>query len=299
MRISCLGAVLAALLPASLAAQIPAPAALADSLRAIIAPTGATVAVALVDLGTRDTLFLHPDQRFHAASTMKVPVLIELARRIDAGTLHWDDTLVVQNRFRSIVDGSSYALDPSDDSDSSMYAMAGRPVTLRYLARHMIDRSSNLATNVLIDLLDAKRVNATAHALGADSIEVLRGVEDLKAYDAGRNNTTTARDLARLFVALADGQAASAERSREMLDILSAQEFNARIPAGLPPGVRVAHKTGEITRLAHDAGIVYPAHRAPYVLVVLTTGLESGDSARLIAAISKQVWNGLTGGASE
>lgn len=297
MRISCLGGVLATLLPATLAAQIPPT--LADSLDSVIAPSGATVAVALVDLGTRDTLFIQPDLRFHAASTMKVPVLIELARRIDAGTLHWDDTLPVRNQFRSIMDGSSYALDPLDDSDSSMYALVGQAVTLRHLARHMIDRSSNLATDLLIDLLDPKRVNATAHELGADSIEVLRGVEDLKAYDAGRNNTTTARDLARLFIALADGRAASPQRTREMLDILSAQEFNSEIPAGLPPGVRVAHKTGAITRLAHDAGIVYPAHRAPYVLVVLTRGLEPKDSAPLMAEISRRVWNALTGGATE
>lgn len=297
MRISCLAATLAALLPGPLGAQIPS--SLSDSLRAVIAPSGATVAVALVDLGSRDTLFIQADRRFHAASTMKVPVLIELARRVDAGTLHWDDTITVWNRFHSIMDGSSFALDAGEDSDSSMYADTGSAVTVRALARHMIDRSSNLATNTLIDRLDARTVNATAHALGADSIEVLRGVEDQKAYDAGRNNTTTARDLARLFTAIARGRAASPAGTREMLAILSAQEFNERIPAGLPPGVRVAHKTGEITRLAHDAGIVYPAHRAPYVLVVLTTGLESADSATLIAHLSRLTWNALTGAAPE
>jgi beta-lactamase class A len=219
------------------------------------------------------------DLRFHAASTMKVPVLIELARRVEAGELAWNDPWQVRNRFASIVDGSPYALSPADDSDSTLYAQEGRAVPVGELARLMIARSSNLATNLLIERLGPARVNATSRSLGADSVEVLRGVEDQKAFDAGRNNTTTARDLATLLLAIADGRAAGPDGTRRMLEILEAQEFNDGIPEGLPPGTRVAHKTGEITATYHDAALVYPPGGRPYALVVLTRGHADREQA--------------------
>lgn len=257
-----------------------------------------TVAIALVDLAGGDTLTRTADLRFHAASTMKVPVLIELARRVDAGATHWQDSVEVENKFTSIADGSPFTLDPADDSDSTLYSLAGTPVTQRRLAELMITRSSNLATNLLIARLGAERVNATAHRLGADSIEVRRGVEDGKAYAKGLNNTVTARDLMALLRAVAEGRAASPASTSEIVRILAAQEFNDGIPAGLPAGTRVAHKTGEITALMHDAAIVYPAGRAPYILVVLTRGYpERTAAARVIADVSRLVYAALTAGA--
>ena len=108
------------------------------------------------------------------------------------------------------------------------------------------------------------------------------------------SNTMTARDLATLYAALQRGQVAGPEDTRDMLDVLLAQEFNEKIPAGLPPGTRVAHKTGEITAVSHDGGIVYPPGRAPYVLVVLTRGVRDGRaSAALIADISRIVYRSL------
>jgi beta-lactamase class A len=254
-----------------------------------------TVSVAFVDLGSDGTAFRDPDRRFHAASTMKVPVLIQLARDVDSGRTRWDDSIPVRNSFRSIVDGSPFTLDPADDSDSSLYALEGRPVSQRRLAELMIERSSNLATNILIAQPDPARVNATAHRLGADSIEVRRGVEDGKAYEKGLNNTTTARDLAVLLAAIATDRAASPAQSREILRMLLAQEFNEGIPAGLPPGTLVAHKTGNITALLHDAAIVYPPARPPYVLVVLTRGYpKQADAARVIADVSRIVYERVT-----
>jgi beta-lactamase class A len=176
---------------------------------------------------------------------MKVPVLVELARRVDAGDLRWDGPVPIRNGFRSIVDGSPYQLDAGNDSDSTLYALEGHDIPLSRLARLMITRSSNLATNLIIERLDPVRVNATAHLLGADSIAVLRGVEDGKAYERGLDNTTTARDLVRLLEAIAAGRAASRAGSDSLRAILLAQEFNDGIPAGVPPGVPVAHKTGE------------------------------------------------------
>jgi beta-lactamase class A len=160
----------------------------------------------------------------------------------------------------------------------------------------MITRSSNLATNILIEFADARRVTATMRAFGADSIEVLRGVEDLKAYEAGMSNTTTARDLGVIFTALAEGRAASDSATAAMLAILERQQFNEGIPAGLPAGTRVAHKTGAITAINHDAAIVYPTGGggAPYVLVILVRGIEDHDeSSRLIATLSEITYQAL------
>lgn len=278
------------------ATQSPRPATRADSLvssigRRITEVKGATVGVAFHDLQSGDTLFLNADESFHAASTMKVPVMIELFRRVDAGGLGLDQRILVVNQFRSLADGSPYSLDPGDDSDSLAYTFVGTRVPVRELIEHMITRSSNLATNILIELVGADRANATAHALGARNIRVLRGVEDNKAFAAGLNNTTTARDLAVLMEAIETGRAASRQSCDAMRDILSRQEFNEEIPAGLPPGTRVAHKTGWITGTLHDAAIVYPPNRKPYVLVVLTRGIPDEKVARsLIVDVSRLVY---------
>lgn len=292
MRNLCLVALCALLLISPAQAQIGS---LEDALRARIGRDTAIVSLAYYDPVTRDTLLIDALRRYHAASTMKVPVLIELARRVDAGEFRWDGSLPVRNAFRSIVDGSEYRLDPADDSDSTLYALEGQDVAIGRLARLMIARSSNLATNLLIGQLDPLRVNGTAHFLGADSILVLRGVEDGKAYERGLNNTTTARDLARLLDAIARGRAASAAQCAAMLEMLFAQEFNDGIPAGLPTGARVAHKTGEITAVAHDAAIVFPPNRGSYVLVILTKGFpERAEADRLMADLSRLVYGWAT-----
>src|SRR5256714_825021 len=253
--------------------------------------SGAYVGVAYIDLGSRDTLFLNADSSFHAASTMKVPVMIELFRRANTGSFRMDQQLLMVNEFASLVDGSPYSLDAGSDSDSSLYHRIGERVRVDSLLRLMITRSSNLATNTLITLVGADAVTRTMRDLGARRIQVLRGVEDGKAFDKGLNNTTTARDLAIILRAIEEGRAASPVATREMLGILFAQEFNEKIPAGLPSGVRVAHKTGEITAVSHDAAIVYPPGRQPYVLVVLTKGITDGArSGKLIADISALVY---------
>ena len=276
------------LLPAVLAAQ----ASLKERIvRRAAEVNGAVVGVAFHDLQTGDTLYLDADDSFHAASTMKVPVMIELFRQVDAGRLRLDQEVPLANEFRSIVDGSPYALSPGDDSDSSAYLKVGSSVTVRELIDRMITRSSNLATNALIALADAKRAEATAHSLGARNIRVLRGVEDNKAFRAGLNNTTTARDLAVLLEAIETGRAASRASCDAMRDILLRQEFSAEIPAGLPPGTRVAHKTGWISGVLHDAAIVYQPNRKPYVLVVLTRDIPDEKVARaLIVDISRMVF---------
>jgi len=247
------------------------------------------------DLTTGDSLTVGSAVRFHAASTMKIPVMIQLFRDRDAGLLSLDDSVSITNTFRSIADSSPYLLDVTDDSDSSLYKRLGQRASIHELIELMETVSSNLATNLLIAKVDAKRANATAHALGADSILVLRGVEDGKAYRAGLNNTTTARDLGMLLAAISNATAASPASCREMLAILGRQQFKEGIPAGLPPGTWVYHKTGWIGQVVyHDAALVEPigARGRRYVLVVLTGGIQKDeDSHALVRDISRLVFN--------
>lgn len=258
---------------------------------------GANVGVFLDDLATSKSFVIDGDSVFHAASTMKVPVMIEYFRGIDAGRFRPDQTLHLENRFASIVDGSAYSLDPGEDSDSALYGRVGSDVPVRELVERMITRSSNLATNAVIALVGAERAQATASSLGAMTIQVRRGVEDDKAFERALNNTTSARDLGALLGAIVAGSAASDSSTRAMLAILEAQEFNDEIPAGLPPGTRVAHKTGQITGVLHDAAIVFPQGRAPFVLVVLTAGIPEESVARsLIQDIARIAWDAAVGG---
>ena len=252
---------------------------------------GASAGVAYMDLESGETLFRNADSSFHAASTMKVPVMIELFRSAASGRLAMKQGILVVNQFASIVDGSRYSLDPASDGDTTLYRRIGGRVPVDTLLRLMITRSSNLATNTLIALVGAEEVTRAMRGLGARNIEVRRGVEDGKAYDRGLNNTTTARDLAVILKSVEEGRDVTPADRQRMIDILLAQEFNDKIPAGVPKGVRVAHKTGEITAHSHDAAIVYPPGRRPYVLVVLTGGIPNASVAdKLIADLSRIVY---------
>jgi len=259
------------------------------SVLARIAKSGVDVGIAFRTLDGKDGWYSRADESFHAASTMKVPVLIELFHQVNEGKLELSDSLVVRNEFRSIVDGSPFKLDAADDSEADLYKTEGQTRTISQLAELMITVSSNLATNLLIEKLGVENIRATVHSLGADGMNVLRGVEDGKAFEKGMNNTTTARGLAVLMTAIADGKAVDKESSQRMVAILERQKFNEAIPAGLPAGTRVAHKTGDITKVHHDAAIVYA--KRPFVLVILVRGIaEDKEAYKLMAAITSDLY---------
>jgi beta-lactamase class A len=265
---------------------------LRDRVTAVIQASGAEVAIAFRTLDGRDELFVRDGESFHAASTMKVPVMIELFRQAAAGGLSLDNAVPVVNEFRSIVDGSPYTLGADADSEPDLYKAVGQRRTYRELCELMITVSSNLATNILIEHLGVERIRAAVRDFGADGMSVRRGVEDNLAFKAGQNNTTTARALQVLLEAIANGRAVSPEASRQMAGILERQRFNESIPAGLPAGTRVAHKTGSITRIQHDAGIVFRPR--PYVLVVLVRGLEDEKKGHALIADITRVIDGAT-----
>ena len=169
-------------------------------------------------------------------------------------------------------------------------------MTISELVYQMITVSSNLATNLLIDYLEAESIQATVDSLNAPGMRVLRGVEDLKAFDLGLSNSTTARALATLMEAISQGRAVGETSDSRMIEVLLDQEFNEMIPAGLTEDTRVAHKTGQITRIHHDASIVYPPNAPAYVLIILIEGLDDEkDSAALGASITRAVHAALRG----
>ncbi len=254
----------------------------------LIAASGAEVAIAFRTLDGSQRWFVREDEPFHAASTMKIPVMIELFRQAHDGLIALDQPVTVVNEFKSLADGSPYSLGPDSDSETDLYKAVGQTRTYRELCDLMIDVSSNLATNNLIERLGVDRIRATTEALGASGMNVRRGVEDNVAYRAGLNNTTTARALQVLLEAIATGKAVSPEASREMMAVLERQHFSDGIPAGLPPGTVVAHKTGSITRIQHDAAIVLGDR--PYVLVVLVRGIDDEKQGNaLIADITRAI----------
>jgi beta-lactamase class A len=242
-----------------------------------------------------EELLINARESFHAASTMKTPVLLEVYKQAEAGKFSLDDSLVVKNEFKSIVDSSLYSLSPEDDSYSLLYEQIGEPQSIRDLSYNMIIASSNLATNIVIELVGAQNVTQTLRDMDANDIEVLRGVEDIKAYRAGLSNSTTAYDLMLMFEAIAKGEAVSEEASQEMIDILLDQKFNKMIPAKLPDDVKVAHKTGWITGLHHDSGIVFLPDGRQYVLVLLSKNLSDEDAGvETLATVSKMVYDYMT-----
>ena len=265
---------------------------LEQQIKAELAKEKGIFAVAFKNLSTDEEILINARDSFHAASTMKTPVLIELYKQAAAGTFSLQDSILVKNEFKSIVDGSLYAMDIGDDSEGQLYNAIGSKRTIADLAYDMIIYSSNLATNILIELVDAKKVTQSMRELGAPDIEVLRGVEDNKAYELGLSNSTTAFDLMAIYTKLAKGEIVSEQASQEMIDILLDQKFNEIIPAHLPKEVKVAHKTGVITAVHHDSGIVLLPDGRKYVLVLLSRELGDFDSGTAkMADISKMFYD--------
>ena len=252
-------------------------------------------AVALKNLDDGNTILINENEIFHAASTMKTPVMIELFKKKHNGEISFDDSLQIKNEFKSIVDGSKFELSSFDDSDENIYKNLGEYISSRELIFDMITKSSNFGTNLLIDYIDVKNVNNTMRDIGAENINVLRGVGDLKAFDKGLNNTTSAKDLLVIYEKLAMGSLINPSTSNEMVEILKNQVYKDIIPKYLPDNVEVAHKTGWISGVRHDSGIVFLENGKKYVLILLSKNLDDDiEGAEFLAKISLEVFNHLS-----
>jgi beta-lactamase class A len=259
------------------------------------ADQAAPAAAALFDYQTGQSWAYDGDRWFHAASTIKIAVLACLYATLGERRLTPSHRLHVRNRFFSAADGTPYQVLPSRDADAEVYRSIGRTMQIGDLARHMIGVSSNLATNVLLDFIGVDRARRILAAAGIAGIDLVRGVEDDRAFDAGISNQVTASGLVGLLRAILEGRVGSDQHTAEMIDVLCGQAFNSGIPAGIPAAVRatarIAHKTGEISTVTHDAGVIFLAGRPPYALAVLTsTVADAGPRFAPIARVSAQAY---------
>jgi beta-lactamase class A len=245
-----------------------------------------SMGIAIHDLETGARFGYHDDRWFHAASTIKLAILIGVYGAIHRGDLLPQSRVHVRNRFLSAYDGSPYRVRVDRDANAEVHREIGRTLRVAELAEHMITSSSNLATNLLLDLVGLEVLQTTLDGFGIDGVDLRRGVEDELAFEHGINNRVTANGLVGLLRLMGEERAFSPVLSRQMLDVLHGQHFKSGIPAGLPREARVAHKTGEISTIAHDAGLVYLPDRKPYALAVLTEWEPStpGRSATIAAA---------------
>lgn len=265
---------------------------LLKNIQNVLKKQDGTFAVAFKDLSTGKELLINAEENFHAASTMKTPVMIEVFKQIAEGKFSLNDSFLIKNEFKSIVDSSLYNLDSTDDSETEIYRHIGEKRSLYDLMYQMIIASSNLSTNLIIDLVNAKNVTKTMRQMGAKKIMILRGVEDNKAFEKGLNNTTTAYDLMLIFEKIANGDAVDKKSSDAMIKILLDQEDHDIIPAELPKDVKVAHKTGWITGVHHDSGIVFLPNGKKYVLVLLSKDLKDEKGAvKAMADVSKMIYD--------
>lgn len=249
--------------------------------------------IAFYDAETSLQWSYNADTWFHAASTMKMAVLLGVFRQVSRGDLMLDEPVHVRNKFASIVGRKPFTLDLGRDADSEVYRYLGRTMTVKQLSYQMITTSSNFATNLLVDVVGVETIQLALDELRIDGVRVLRGVEDQAAFEAGLNNEVTANGLLRLLRLVAEGRAYSPESSEQMLGILLDQRYKSGIPAGLPQAARVAHKTGNIMTVHHDAGIVFLENRAPYVLVVLTQFAAENARGTAVAEVSRDIYTTL------
>ena len=270
---------------------------LVQEIEALIGDEPGHYAVAFMDLvDTSNTILINEQDLFHAASTMKTPVMIQVFKEVGKGTMALEDSVLVKNSFYSIVDSSRYAMSVSEDSEEKLYGLIGQKTTLYHLVYDMITYSSNLATNIVIDLVDARKVTQTMRMLGAPTIQVLRGVEDIKAYENGLSNQTAAIDLMYIYKHLGLKSAVSDTAANEaMIDILLDQHFNEIIPALLPKEVNVAHKTGWISTANHDSGLVMLPDGRQYVLILLSRDwADTQRATTVMAQISNKIYQWYT-----
>lgn len=255
--------------------------------------------ISFYDADTTIQWSYNADHYFHAASTMKLAVLLGVFRQVARGDLGVDAPVHVRNRFTSIVNQEPYMLDLGRDADPDVYGHLGKTLTIKELSYWMITKSSNLATNLLVDVVGIPTIQQALDELEIDGVKVLRGVEDSRAFEAGLNNEVTANGLLKMLRLIADGKAYSQKVCDEMLEIMLDQQYRSGIPAGLPKAARVAHKTGNISTVHHDAGIVYLDGRKPYVLVILTQFPAEQGRGTAVAEVSRDIFNTLAGSVYE
>ncbi len=267
---------------------------LKSSITDLLASQKIEYGIAFEDLDTGDRLLINETDLMHAASTMKVPVMMTLLEKVQQNHLSLDQMIPVINEFKSIVDGSAYQLD-QDEADP-LFAHLGTSRPLQELLEMMITHSSNLATNLLIALAKPADVMALMTRIGCTSIQVRRGVYDMKAFELGLDNQCDALDMLRVMKACQSSNIFSPQSQKLMFEILSRQAYREMIPAGVTEGQAiVANKTGSISRVEHDSALVRLLNGRTYCVVIFSR-LNGHPREQAIAtgrAISKLIFENM------
>jgi len=248
-------------------------------IREFINTQKGNIAVFVKDLRTGEEIRINENRVFPAASTIKISIMSELFNRINEGVLDFNDTVEIRENMRTGGDGILKELEP------------GHKFTLKELATLMIILSDNMATNILINLLGMDNINSTIQKLGLPNTRLQRMMMDTQAAREGRENYITASDLASILELIYNGQNINKSYSDIMLDILKRQQVRGRLDLYLPEDIVIAHKTGDLDNLEHDAGIVYLPEKE-YIICVLTNETKTNkDGREIIGVISKMVYD--------
>jgi len=241
---------------------------------AILGGRAACIVVRLDEAAPQELVTLNPDLRFAAASLAKLPILVEVARQVEFGTLAWDTRYTVPTQVHASSSGVLADLSPNLHP------------TLRDLAHLMITISDNTASNMLLDLAGIDAINITMHELGLHATRIERHFMDGEARRAGYENWTTAGDMALLLSFFCADLLPGRD---EMLKMLLRQNDYSTIPSYWNEELPYAHKTGELEGIVHDAGILYPpyprpATKTPLIIVVMTSEQKDVPLTRYILA---------------
>lgn len=228
--------------------------------------------LAILDLTSGQTFFLHPDDVFPQASSIKVAVLADLYRQAQDGKLKLNDLYTVQSS------------DLVPDSTIMLGLTPGvTRITNRDLATMMVAVSDNAATNVLIDHVGMNNVNSLMDQLGLPQTRLRRKMMDIKAAAEGRENISTPREMMTLLESLYRGKVLNKEMTDDFFKMLSTKK-ESFIPRELPDDLQIANKPGELEGVRNDSGVIFAKNR-PYILCVMTTYLRNERSGE--EAISK------------
>ena len=226
--------------------------------------------VSIIDLTTGRAINHHADASFPTASSIKVPVMIQLFKTMRAGTLKMDQPLIVTRQ------------DMVAESPVAQAALdRGGATTLREMLTAMIEVSDNTATNILIRIAGIPNVNATLDSLGLPSIRLRRKMIDIAAAIRNEENTASPAEMAKLMAMLYHGKVIGADESRQMLEILALVKNEMR--AAVPPATRVASKPGLLDGVRCESGVVFVEKR-PFAISVMTAYL--GDERNVVGEVT-------------
>lgn len=228
-------------------------------------------AVYIKDLKSGREFKYNESKIFVAASIYKMAILNEVYSQINSGKLNKNDKLTAN---RTVLDKR---LTGAEDLESEEDVQIG--YTVEYATSLMIRISDNYSALMLADRVGWKNAEQSLRNMGIDSF-------DLTSINAP---AADANSVGKLLEKMYLGKAVSASASAEMLVLLKDQQINDRIPKLLPKAVEVAHKTGELDKIRHDAGIVY-GDKSDYIIVLLTETNKPLDAIVNMAAFSKDIY---------